>query len=84
MTITFIKRINLLNLNSAAQCSTEAFKLATTCYRNMEDYTMFTQTEGVYSYTFQCEKKEDCLICGKTRKVWLSQITDHSWDIFAH
>ena len=30
---------------------------------------MFTQTEGVYSYTFECEKKEDCLVCGKVRKV---------------
>ena len=34
----------------------------------MEDYTLFNQTEGVYSYTFQCEKKDDCLICGNTRK----------------
>ena len=30
---------------------------------------MFTQTDGVYSYTFECEKKEDCLVCGKVRKV---------------
>ena len=35
----------------------------------MKDYTMFTQTDGVYSYTFECEKKEDCLVCGKVRKV---------------
>jgi len=53
----------------AAQCSTEAFKLVTSAYKNMEDYTLFNQTEGVYSYTFQCEKKDDCLICGKHRKV---------------
>jgi len=53
----------------AAQCSTEAFKLATTAFDNMADYTMFTQTEGVYSYTFKCERKDDCLVCGKTRKL---------------
>ena len=35
----------------------------------MKDYTMFTQTDGVYSYTFECERKEDCLVCGKLRKV---------------
>ena len=30
---------------------------------------MFTQTLGVNSYTFPAEKKEDCLVCGQTRKV---------------
>lgn len=53
----------------AAQCSFEAFKFATTAYKNMEDYTMFVQQEGVYSYTYQCQKMDDCLICGKCRKV---------------
>ena len=35
----------------------------------MDNYTMFTQTLGVNSYTFPAEKKEDCLVCGQTRKV---------------
>ena len=45
----------------------------------MEDYTLFNQTEGVYSYTFQCEKKDDCLICGNTRKgIWFRKISRFS------
>ena len=48
---------------------TEAFKLATYAFANMDNYTMFTQTLGVNSYTFPAEKKSDCLVCGQTRKV---------------
>lgn len=53
----------------AAQCSTEAFKLATYLFDNMDNYTFFNQTEGVLSFTYPADKKDDCLVCGQTRKI---------------
>ena len=35
----------------------------------MNNYTFFNQTDQVVSYTYPADKKEDCLVCGRTRKI---------------
>jgi ubiquitin-activating enzyme E1 C len=47
----------------AAVCATEAFKLATTCFTSLNNYMIFSDVDGVYTYAYEAEKKEDCLTC---------------------
>eukprot|EP00053_Salpingoeca_punica_P010652 m.95535 g.95535 ORF g.95535 m.95535 type:complete len:435 (-) comp15455_c0_seq1:321-1625(-) len=47
----------------AAVCANEAFKLATTCCTNINNYMVFNDGEGIYSFTFEYERKADCLAC---------------------
>ncbi|XP_050414452.1 NEDD8-activating enzyme E1 catalytic subunit [Patella vulgata] len=49
----------------AAACATEVFKLATSCCQPLNNYMNFTDIEGVYTYTFEAEKKEDCVACSQ-------------------
>eukprot|EP00111_Clytia_hemisphaerica_P008357 TCONS_00024397-protein len=49
----------------AAMCVTEVFKAITCCYKTMENYTVFNDSQGVYTYTFEAEKKEDCPVCSR-------------------
>ncbi|XP_055378804.1 nedd8-activating enzyme E1 catalytic subunit [Condylostylus longicornis] len=53
----------------AAACSTEVFKLATSCYDVMNNYMVFNDLDGIYTYTYEAEKKEDCLACSNIPKV---------------
>jgi ubiquitin-activating enzyme E1 C len=41
------------------------FKLATGCSQFLNNYIVFNQSEGVYAYVFEAEKKPDCLACNK-------------------
>lgn len=47
----------------AASCVTEAFKLATSCYDNMNNYMIFNDTDGIYTYTYEQEKNPECIAC---------------------
>lgn len=47
-----------------ASCCTEAFKIATTSAAYLNNYFMLIGTDGVYSYTFEHEKRKDCPVCG--------------------
>eukprot|EP00795_Rhopilema_esculentum_P001924 gene1924-16435_t len=49
----------------AAVCANEVFKLATSCYSLMKNYMIFNDTQGIYSYTFETERKEDCAACSQ-------------------
>lgn len=49
----------------ANMCATEAFKLATSCSQFLNNYIVFNQSEGVYTYVFEAEKKQDCLACNR-------------------
>ena len=33
----------------------------------MSNYVVFNDVDGVYTHTFQAEKKTDCLACSQTR-----------------
>jgi len=47
----------------AAACATEVFKLATSSYVPLNNYMNFNDTQGVYTYSFEAEKLDDCLAC---------------------
>jgi ubiquitin-activating enzyme E1 C len=47
----------------AAVCSTEVFKLATRCSKMLNNYMLFSDIEGIYTYTYAPERKEDCNAC---------------------
>ncbi|XP_029635081.1 NEDD8-activating enzyme E1 catalytic subunit isoform X1 [Octopus sinensis] len=47
----------------AAACATEVLKITTSCCMPLNNYVNFTDTDGVYTYPFEAEKKEDCLAC---------------------
>lgn len=47
----------------ASASATEVFKLATTCFLNLNNYMVFSDINGVYTYTYEAEKNPDCLVC---------------------
>lgn len=47
----------------ASACVTEAFKLATSCHASMNNYMVFNDTDGIYSYTYEQERSAHCLVC---------------------
>lgn len=59
-----IPAIASTNAVVAASTTSEALKIATSCNPYLENYMMYTGEEGVYTYTFESEKKPDCPVCG--------------------
>lgn len=47
-------------------CATEVFKLGTGCFQYLNNYVVFNQADGIYSYVFEAEKKADCVACNRT------------------
>ena len=59
-----IPAIASTNAIVAASCVNEALKLATNAAPPLQNYMMLVGTEGVYSYTFEHERKPECPVCG--------------------
>lgn len=59
-----IPAIASTNAIIAASCCNEAFKIATSSAAYLNNYFMLIGTDGVYSYTFEHEKRDDCPACG--------------------
>ncbi|KAJ5460370.1 NEDD8-activating enzyme E1 catalytic subunit [Penicillium daleae] len=59
-----IPAIASTNAVIAASTTSEVFKIATGCNPYLENYMMYAGEEGVYTYTFEAEKKLDCPVCG--------------------
>ncbi|KAI5095872.1 NEDD8-activating enzyme E1 catalytic subunit [Silurus meridionalis] len=49
----------------AAICTTEIFKIATSAYVPLNNYLVFNDACGLYTYTFEAERKEDCSACSQ-------------------
>ncbi|KAL5341139.1 hypothetical protein BJX70DRAFT_359701 [Aspergillus crustosus] len=65
-----IPAIASTNAVIAAATTSEALKIATSCNPFLENYMMYAGEEGVYTYTFEAEKKPDCPVCGSlARKI---------------
>lgn len=47
----------------AASCVTEVFKIATSCYQPYNNSMLFNDIDGIYTYIYESEKKDDCLNC---------------------
>eukprot|EP01048_Picozoa_sp_COSAG05_P029125 COSAG05_NODE_9417_length_625_cov_0.779468_1_plen_103_part_10 len=73
LTMGVVKRIipavASTNAVIAAACVSEAFKIATKgCVQSMGDgpnYMQFNGTEGLYVFTFEYERKPDCVVCSQ-------------------
>ncbi|XP_015123664.1 NEDD8-activating enzyme E1 catalytic subunit [Diachasma alloeum] len=53
------------NATIAATCTTEVFKLATSCSASLNNYMVLNNLDGIYTYTYEAEKKTDCLACSE-------------------
>lgn len=64
-----IPAIASTNAIIAASCCNEAFKIATSSAPFLgnpgsNNYMLYTGDSGVYTYTFEHQKKDDCPVCG--------------------
>ncbi|KAJ3342635.1 hypothetical protein HDU93_001615 [Gonapodya sp. JEL0774] len=59
-----IPAIASTNAVVAASCALEAFKLATSCAPTMSNYMMYVGDDGIYTYTFELQRKPECPVCG--------------------
>ncbi|XP_015589494.1 NEDD8-activating enzyme E1 catalytic subunit [Cephus cinctus] len=67
------------NAAIAASCATEVFKLATSCCASLNNYMVLNNIEGIYTYTYEAEKKDDCLACSQVpREI---EIKDPNWKL---
>uniref|UniRef100_A0A8C7JXA9 NEDD8-activating enzyme E1 catalytic subunit n=1 Tax=Oncorhynchus kisutch TaxID=8019 RepID=A0A8C7JXA9_ONCKI len=46
-------------------CSTEVFKIASSTYIPLNNYLVFNIVDGLYTYTFEAERKENCSACSQ-------------------
>jgi NEDD8-activating enzyme E1 len=60
-----IPAVSSTNAVIAAVCATETFKIATSCYETLNNYLVFNDVEGIYTYSYEAEKKDDCLACSQ-------------------
>ena len=76
-----IPAIASTNAIIAASCCNEAFKIATSSNPPLglqENYMMYSGNEGIYTYTFKHEKKDDCPVCGNIAR---NLDIDPSWTL---
>ena len=59
-----IPAIASTNAIISAACTQEAFKIATSAAPYLNNYMMYAGNEGVYTFTFEYEKRADCPVCG--------------------
>ncbi|KAJ3343838.1 hypothetical protein HDU91_000321 [Kappamyces sp. JEL0680] len=62
-----IPAIASTNAIVAAACANEAYKIATNCAGYVNNYMMYVGDQGIYTYTFELQKKEECSVCGSAR-----------------
>ncbi|KAK2142311.1 hypothetical protein LSH36_971g00031 [Paralvinella palmiformis] len=68
----------------AAACATEVFKLATSCCQVLNNYVNFNDTEGIYTYTFEAEKKDNCAACSQIPQHLTFSEDDKLQDVVDH
>ncbi|XP_015783438.1 NEDD8-activating enzyme E1 catalytic subunit [Tetranychus urticae] len=49
----------------AAVCSTEVFKITTSCCTAMNNYMVFNDVDSIYTYTYEAERNPNCLACSR-------------------
>lgn len=52
----------------AATCATEVFKLASSCSASLNNYMVLNDLDGIYTYNYEAERKEDCVACSQIPK----------------
>ncbi|XP_057379438.1 NEDD8-activating enzyme E1 catalytic subunit-like [Daphnia carinata] len=68
----------------AAACALEVFKLASSCAPKLDNYMVFNDTDGIYTYTYAAERNENCVACSQIPKdlvfhenTRLSEVMEH-------
>ncbi|MBN3296614.1 UBA3 enzyme, partial [Amia calva] len=46
-------------------CATEVFKIASSAYIPLNNYLVFNDVDGLYTHTFEAERKENCSACSQ-------------------
>jgi ubiquitin-activating enzyme E1 C len=59
-----IPAIASTNAIIAAACANEAVKAATALGKYINNYMMYQGADGIYTHTYECEKLDDCFVCG--------------------
>jgi ubiquitin-activating enzyme E1 C len=62
-----IPAIASTNAIVASACTNEALKLATLMYSEMKDYMFYNGNEGIFTYTYENERKPSCPVCRSLR-----------------
>jgi NEDD8-activating enzyme E1 len=57
----------------SAACAAEVLKIVSMCSQTLYTYMMYAGNTGVYGYTSNLEKKEDCVVCGSTKRTFSVQ-----------
>lgn len=73
----------------AAAAALEAFKIASSCATTLDNYLVFNDTDGIYTYTYAAERKADCVACSQIPKTLAFQeatplraVLEHLSDVF--
>lgn len=72
-----IPAIASTNAIIAASCCNEALKIVSGCGAYLSNYMMYSGNEGIYTYTFNHEKKLNCMVC----KIPLTLYVDVEWTL---
>lgn len=62
-----IPAIASTNAVVASACTNEALKLATLMAGSLNNYMMYNGNEGLYTYTYETEKRPGCPVCGQPK-----------------
>ncbi|CAN7985583.1 unnamed protein product, partial [Ixodes pacificus] len=68
----------------AAICANEVFKIATSCSNPLNNYMVFNDTDGLYTYTFEAERNEKCLACSQVPTTLQFDESAKLQDVFDH
>ena len=42
--------------------------MATSAYNHLSNYMMFNNVDGIYTFSYKSEKKENCIVCGTIKQ----------------
>jgi len=71
-----IPAIASTNALVAAACTLEALKIATTISSHLKTYMMYNGGYGLYTFTFEYQKKPDCPVCNS--RVFAYKVQPHT------
>lgn len=60
-----IPAVSSTNACVAATCVMEAFKLITSCAKQMNNFQILNLSSGIYTYVFEAEKNDSCIVCSR-------------------
>jgi ubiquitin-activating enzyme E1 C len=68
----------------AAACATEVFKMATSCCSPLNNYMVFNDAEGIYTYVYEQERNPNCLACSNRPQKLEFSPKDKLQDVLDH